>query len=335
MDFLADVSLVDVQALITGVAGQDGTILATMLARRGAHVTGLIKPGTEKDRLLRYVPDMDVVEIDLEDADAIHSVILDGKPTHVWNLGGFTTPGESWGREDEVRRINVESVAAILAGIREAQAETRFFQASSSHIFEGTDRSPQNETSELSPVSPYARSKAEALSLVREARAEGGLFSVSGILYNHESPLRSDAFVTRRVSRAVARIARGMQDVVELGDIDVARDWGWAPDYVRAMILMLDADEPRDYVLATGISHRLSFFIQKAFAAAGITDWQPHVLSSSGDRPSDTNKMVGDARAAYVDLGWRHTVDFDSMAQRMVAHDMVLLDDPDALWRDF
>jgi GDPmannose 4,6-dehydratase len=139
--------------------------------------------------------------------------------------------------------------------------------------------------------------------------------------------------VTRRITVAVARIAAGLQDVVELGDVDTARDWGWAPDYVRAMQLMVRADVPHDYVLATGISHRLSFFLQKAFAAAGIRDWQQHVVSSTDrTRPVDTNILVGDSRAAYLELGWRHTVDFDSMAGIMVRHDMALLEDPDALW---
>ena len=170
---------------------------------------------------------------------------------------------------------------------------------------------------------------------MREYREKKGLFAVSGILYNHESPLRGENFVTRKVSKAVARISAGQQEVLELGDIEVARDWGWAPDYVRAMLLMLQAQQPQDFVLATGISHRLSYFVAKAFLAAGVTDWQDRVISSPNDRPSDTNKMVGDSRAAYVELGWRHTVDFDSIAERMVRHDSDLLVDPSALWLDF
>jgi GDPmannose 4,6-dehydratase len=132
---------------------------------------------------------------------------------------------------------------------------------------------------------------------------------------------------------SVARIAAGLQETLELGDIEVARDWGWAPDYVRGMQLMLRADVPHDYVLATGISHRLSFFLGKAFKAAGIDDWAPRVVSASDRlRASDTNKLVGDSRAAYLELGWRHTVDFDSMAAIMVQHDLDLIRDPDTLW---
>lgn len=320
------------RALITGAAGQDGTILATMLARRGAEVIGFVKPGTDCARLERYVPGIQISHLDLEETDALHAAVRDVCPTHIWNFGGFTAPGESWQHEDEVQRINVDAVRAMLEASRILGKGTRFFQASSSHIFEGTDRSPQTEDFELSPKSPYARSKADALGLVRRYRDELGMFAVSGILYNHESPLRGENFVTRKVSKAVAAIAAGKQETLDLGDIEVARDWGWAPDYVRAMILMLEHDSPKDFVLATGISHRLSFFVQKAFAAVGISDWRQHVRTSESDRPVDTNKMVGDSRSAYLELGWRHTVDFDSIAYRMVKHDQALLLDPDSLW---
>lgn len=323
------------RALITGVAGQDGTILSTMLAREGVEIYGLIKPGTRHDRLLRYVPAAHIVECDLADIDALRGIVAEVEPDRLFNFGGFTAPGESWDRADEVKAVNQLAVETMLESAARLPKPPRFFQASSAHIFEGTDRSPQTEDFEYSPHSPYAKSKAAALMSVRRYRDERGMFAVSAILYNHESPLRSDAFVTRKVSKAVARIAAGQQDVLELGDIEVARDWGWAPDYVRGIRMMLEADEPRDYVLATGISHRLSFFVQKAFAAAGIDDWRAHVVSAPSDRPVDTNKMVGDSRSAVINLGWRHTVDFDSIAARMVEHDVALLTDPSALWTDF
>jgi GDPmannose 4,6-dehydratase len=305
------------------------------LARAGSELVGLIKPGTPHSRLLGYAERIQIAEVDLMDLEALRDLLADVRPTHVYNFGGFTAPGESWDRAEEVHVTNVESVRTILESLTSLGNEPRFFQASSSHIFEGTDRSPQDETFGFSPASPYAKSKAEALGLVRKYRKESGLFAVSGILYNHESPLRSENFVTRKVSMAVARIAAGLQDTLELGDIEVARDWGWAPDYVRAMRLMMEADSPSDYVLATGISHRLSFFVAKAFAAAGISDWRDRVVASGSDRPVDTNKMVGDSRRAYLDLAWRHTVDFDSMAAEMVAYDQALLADPDLLWEDF
>jgi GDPmannose 4,6-dehydratase len=186
------------------------------------------------------------------------------------------------------------------------------------------------------PRTPYAKSKTLVRDLLRQARQEQGVFAASAILYNHESPLRGPGFVTRKISMSVARIAAGQESRLELGDIEVARDWGWAPDYVRGMQLMLSADQPRDYILATGISHRLSFFVAKAFAAAGIKDWRKYVTSTSDNsRPVDSNLLVGDSQAAYRDLGWRHTVDFDSMAAAMVNYDIALLKDPTLLWMDF
>lgn len=323
------------RALITGAAGQDGTILSTMLARQGADVIGLVKPGTDYSRLQRYVPSIEIRDVDMADSDELRALVRTEKPTHVWNFGGFTAPADSWDNEDEVFQINTRAVEALLDGAASLTEPARLFQASSSHIFEGTDRAPQDETFELSPVSPYARSKAAALTKVRDFREAKGLFAVSAVLYNHESPLRGDNFVTRKISKAVARIAVGQQDVLQLGDVEVARDWGWAPDYVRAMLLMLTSDTPRDFVLATGISHRLSFFVQRAFAAAGISQWRDFVVASEPDRPVDTNKMVGNPQAAYRELGWRHTVDFDGIAQRMVEHDIAELQQPDLLWTDF
>ena len=319
------------RALVTGAAGQDGTILSTQLARQGATVIGLVKPGSDTTLLQRYVPEIALVECDLGNEGALRATVLDTGPDEIYNLGGFTAPGESWSHQEEVERINVGAVATILDAM-DAVPEARLFQASSASIFEGADAIPQTERSRRAPKSPYAVSKATAMDLVNAAR-DRGRFAVCGILYNHESPLRGEGFVTRRITMAVARIAAGLQDVVELGDIDTARDWGWAPDYVRAMQLMVRADVPHDYVLATGISHRLSFFLGKAFAAAGITDWRPHVVSTSDrTRAGDTNMLVGDSRAAYTELGWRHTVDFDEMAAIMVRHDIALLEDPDALW---
>ncbi len=321
------------RALVTGATGQDGVILSRMLAGRGVETVGLVKPGASVDELNAYAPGVSIVEVDLSDLDSLHSVVREVDPTHLWNFGGFTAPGDSWDRAAEVERINVDAVSAIIAALVGQALPARLFQASSATVFEGSDRSPQTESTELTPKSPYAQSKARAMGLVREARSASGLFACSGIFYNHESPLRGENFVTRKVSMAVARISAGLADSLELGDVEVARDWGWAPDYVRATMLMLEADSPKDYVLATGISHRLSFFVQKAFAAAGISHWEDYVVSTAANtRPTDTNLMVGDSRAAYLDLGWRHTVDFDSMAAIMVAQDIALLSDPSAVW---
>jgi len=320
-----------VRVLITGVAGQDGTILATQAAQAGEQVLGLVKPGTDAELLKRYVPNIHVAECDLGDHAGLRAAVRDFEPSQIYNLGGWSTVGDSWDHQDEVRHINVDSVAVLLEELSKIPAG-RLFQASSAAIFEDTDAIPQTERTRRAPLTPYAKSKADAMALIDQARSEG-LFAVSGILYNHESPLRGEGFVTRRVTMGVARIAAGMQDTLELGDLEVARDWGWAPDYVRAMRLMLEAAVPHDYVLATGISHRLSFFIARAFRAAGIPDWHRYVVSTSErKRKADTNLLVGDSRAAFVELGWRHTLDFDHIAATMVQHDIELLRDPDAVW---
>jgi GDPmannose 4,6-dehydratase len=295
-----------------------------------------VKPGTDFAHLVRYAPKIRIIECDLEDSTSLTQIAIDSSPDFIYNLGGFTAPGDSWDHQEEVRRINVGAVEALLNAMRKLPKQARMFQASSALVFEGVDRSPQTEAMETGPKSPYAKSKADAMALVREARENDGLFAVSGVLYNHESPLRGPNFVTRKISMAVAKIAAGKQQVLELGDIEVARDWGWAPDYVNAAKLMLEADQPNDYLLATGISHRLSYFITKAFQAAGITDWADLVDSTSDNaRQADTNMLVGESKAAYIQLGWRHTVDFDSMAKRMVEYDMALLKDPELLWLDF
>lgn len=321
------------RALITGATGQDGVILASLLAARGVDTVGLVKPEADCAQLRAYAPTISVVEVDLIDTDSLHEIVREVGPTHVWNFGGFSAPGDSWERAAEVERINVDSIDSIIRALVSLDTGARLFQASSATVFEGSDRSPQTELTEMTPRSPYAKSKARSMELIQAARLEHGLFACSGIFYNHESPLRGENFVTRKISMAVARIAAGLSDSLELGDIEVARDWGWAPDYVRATMLMLDSQTPRDFVLATGISHRLSYFVAKAFAAAGITNWREFVVSSTmNSRPSDTNLMVGDSRAAYLELGWRHTVDFDSMAAAMVTHDIELLADPSALW---
>lgn len=328
--------------LITGVAGQDGTILARTLHDEGAGITGLVKPGhnsLDLQRLRRYAPKIDIVECDLTDVATLKRVVIDTQPDQIFNFGGISSIVESIKNPELTRQINVGSVEAILEAMRALKAagkETRLVAAASGAIFEGVDHSPQSEETEISPNSPYARSKAEVIRMLRQSRESQGLFATSAILYNHESPLRGEGFVTRKISMAVAKIAAGFQETLELGDIEVARDWGWAPDYVRGMRLMLGRSVPQDFVLATGISHRLSYFVQKAFAAAGISKWRDHVIFTDvNQRKVDTNLLVGDSKRAYIDLGWRHTVDFDSMAAAMVAYDQELLAHPDILWTNF
>ena len=326
------------KALITGVAGQDGTILSQILIGEGYQVTGLIKPGTGADTLLRYAPEVKILEVELSDQDHMEKTVVDTNPDEIYNFGGVSSIVESVNNPELTHEVNVGSVQAILRGMATLQGNShspKLVAAASGTIFEGVDKAPQTEESIPEPKSPYAQSKAEVIRLLKSARDEQGLFATAAILYNHESPLRGEGFVTRKITMAVAKISQRQQDILELGDIEVARDWGWAPDYVKCMRLMLGASTPSNFILATGISHRLSFFVQRAFEAVGITNWQDYVVSTSDNlRKVDTNLLVGDSRKAYIELGWRHTVDFDRIAAKMVQYDLELLRDSNALWRE-
>ena len=301
----------------------------------------MVKPGHESAdvaRLEAYASGIEVAECDLRDQESLIALVRDYAPHEIFNFGGISSIVESIASPVLTREVNIDSVEAILVGMREvikgsSGVSPRLVTAASGSIFEGVDRSPQNEETEPVPNSPYAKSKSEVISMLRRARENEGIFATNAILYNHESPLRGEDFVTRKITMAVARIAAGLQSVLELGDIEVARDWGWAPDYVRGMQLMVAADSPSDFVLATGISHRLSFFIDRAFAAAGVVNWSELVVSSEvNQRKSDTNLLVGDSRKAYLELSWRHTVDFNSMVAAMVQFDQLLLADPTMTW---
>jgi len=325
------------RALITGVAGQDGTLLSQMLIADGFEVVGLVKPGHDTATLLSYAPSITLLSCDLGDPIQLESMILDLQPDQIYNLGGISSLIEAAAHLEVTQRVNVGAVEAILSASRQLASRNfklRFVQAASGTVFEGTEISPQDEFTPRSPVTPYAVGKARTLELIDAARAEG-LFATAAILYNHESPLRGEGFVTRRITQGVARIAAGQQDFLELGNLDVSRDWGWAPDYVRAMRLMLSAETPHDYVLGTGESHELKDFIQLAFKAAGISDW--HSLVRSNDdlrRHTDPTLLRGNSSRAYAELGWQHTKSFEEIAQSMVQYDQLLLDEPQALWHE-
>ncbi|MDO8733420.1 MAG: GDP-mannose 4,6-dehydratase [Actinomycetota bacterium] len=325
------------KALITGVAGQDGTLLSQMLLDDGFEVVGLVKPGHDITTLQSYAPATIVLSCDLGDPVELEQLIVDLQPDQIYNLGGISSLSEAAAHPEVTRRVNVGAVEAILSASRRLARQNlhlRFVQAASGTVFEGTEVSPQNELTPRCPVTPYAVGKAETLELIDTARAEG-LFATAAILYNHESPLRGESFVTRRITQAVAKIAAGQQEFLELGNLDVSRDWGWAPDYVRAMRLMLSADVPHDYVLGTGQSHELTDFIALAFKAAGISDWQSLVRSNDDlRRHTDPTLLRGDSSRAYAELGWQHTKTFEEIAQSMVKFDQLLLGDPQALWHE-
>ncbi len=324
------------RALITGAAGQDGILLSQMLLADGYRVTGLIKPGTSGSTLHAYAPQVEVVDCDLGDPVALKGVVASTAPDEIYNLGGVSSIMESVNQPEMTHRVNVEAVAAILEAIKALpHAGCRFVQAASGTIFEGSDTEPQDESTARAPRTPYAKAKAEAMDLIAAARADDGLHASSAILYNHESPLRGSGFVTRRITEGAARIAAGLQESLELGNIEVCRDWGWAPDYVRGMRLMMAADTADDYILATGETHWLKQFLEIAFTAAGIDDWQDHVITREDLRRStEPTVLRGNSAKAYAALGWQHTKSFAEIAESMVAYDMRLVGDPQLLWHE-
>lgn len=324
-------------ALITGAAGQDGILLAQLLCADGYQVSGLIKPGTDATQLLHYAPDVEIIECDLGDSSALRSVLLDLVPREIYNLGGVSSIMESVDQPEMTHRVNVGAVESILAVMVELgeRHECRFVQAASGTIFEGSDVSPQNEQTPRMPKTPYAIAKAETLDLIACARHESGVFASAAILYNHESPLRGSGFVTRRITEGAARIATGEMDILELGNIEVCRDWGWAPDYVRGMRLMMAAQRPDDFILASGEVNWLRTFLELAFTAAGVADWQAHVRTRDDLRRStDPTVLLGDSSKAVRELGWSRTKTFPQIAEAMVAFDLLLLKDPLALWHE-
>jgi GDPmannose 4,6-dehydratase len=323
------------RALITGAAGQDGILLSQDLLASGAEVVGLVKPGTDTSFLLRYTPGVQVIECDLSDSALLREALADTSADEIYNLGGISSIVESFNDPVGTHAVNVGAVRTILEALAENPGHGRLVQASSGTIFEKTDIAPQNEATPRSPHSPYAKAKAESMDLIAQYRADHGVHASAAILYNHESPLRGSGFVTRRITEGVARIAAGQQQGIELGNLDVSRDWGWAPDYVRGMQLMMRSADPRDYILATGQTHQLSEFLQLAFAAIGIDNWSEHVtVREDLKRAVDPVVLKGDSTAAYRDLGWQHTKSFAEMVQAMVDFDRELLANPEALWHE-
>jgi GDPmannose 4,6-dehydratase len=315
-------------ALVTGASGQDGILLARLLADNGYRVFGLVRAGAARTELLsRTVPEVQVLEGDLRDRETVASALRTAQPDEVYNLAAFSSVARSWAHAREVMEINSLAVVTLLDALLELERSDRrcprFYQASSSEMFGSPAVSPQTEDTAFHPRSPYGVAKSAAHLLTMNYRESYGLFACSGILYNHESPLREPHFVTRKITRGVALIAAGREDRLRLGTLDVSRDWGWAPDYVRAMWLMLQHDDPGDYVIASGQSHTLREFITAAFACVAIDDWPRYVVSDESlARPAEVVGLVGDPTKARKLLGWQSDVGFEELVRRMVEHDL-------------
>ena len=308
-------------ALVTGIGGQDGGYLAEQLMADGVQVHGLVR---EEDR--PTLPGAVLHVGDLTDRLAVAGLIDEIAPDEIYNLAGISSVARSW--QEPVATGEVSGLA--VAGLLQAALETsqrlgrpvRVVQAGSAEIFGNPPTSPQDESTPIAPVSPYGAAKAFAHHLVSVYRG-AGLFASSVILYNHESPRRPETFVTRKITSTVAAISRGEATELVLGNLDARRDWGWAPDYVDAMVRAARAAEPSDYVIATGEAHSVADFVAAAFARVAVPDWQSYVrVDPAFVRPVDAVELVGNSSRAREKLGWAPTLRFDEIVALMVEADL-------------
>lgn len=312
------------RALITGITGQDGSYLAELLLAKDYEVWGLIRStslGTY-ERIDHILGNVHIVEGDMLDEGSLVRALKRIRPDEVYNLASHSFVHNSFGQPVLTADVTALGVGRILEAIRETDRGIRFYQASSSEMYGRTIESPQNEETLLVPASPYAVAKVFGHLLTKNYRTAYGMFAVSGILFNHESPRRGIHFVTRKVTDAVARISLGLATKVELGNLEAKRDWGYAGDYVEAMWLMLQQEEPEDFVIATGVEHSVRELAEYAFGLVGL-DWQDHVVVSEANlRPSDVETLCGDASKARRLLGWQPKVGFEELIKMMVDADI-------------
>ena len=318
-------------ALITGITGQDGRFLAEFLHSKGYTIYGLIRGqnNPKAELIARDHPYVELVNGDLLDLASLIAVLVATKPDEVYNLAAISFVPMTFNQSELTVNVNGTGVLRMLEAIRVAGGmrnnPTRFYQASSSEMYGKVRETPQSETTPFHPRSPYGCAKAFGHHITVNYRESYGLFACSGILFNHESERRGLEFVTRKITSAVARIKLGLQSELVLGDIAPRRDWGYAGDYVKAMWLMLQQDEPDDYVVATGETHQVSEFVRMAFEVAGIDDWQSHVRQDPKFlRPAEVDVLVGDPSKARTKLGWEREASFPVLVERMVEYDLAI-----------
>ena len=317
------------RALITGITGQDGRHLAELLHTQGYEVFGLIKgQNNPKTELIQdELPFVELLSGDLQDIPSLITVLESTQPNEVYNLGAISFVAMSFKQAELTANITGLGVLRLLEAIRVVGGSQnnpiRFYQASSSEMFGKVRQVPQSEDTPFYPRSPYGCAKVFGHDITVNYRDSYGLYACSGILFNHEGPRRGLEFVTRKITNAAARIKLGLQNEVVLGDLEPKRDWGYAGDYVKAMWLMLQQDEPDDYVVATGETHSVREFVELAFRAAGIDDWESHVRQDPRFfRPAEVDLLVGDATKAKEKLGWEPEVSFEGLVTMMVEHDL-------------
>ncbi len=316
------------RALISGITGQDGSYLAEFLLSKGYEVYGIVRrssSGAHFERIRHIEDRITLLQADLLDQYSLARAIEESTPDEIYNLAAQSFVPVSWQQPVLTGEFTALGVTRMLEAIRMVRPQARFYQASSSEMFGKVKESPQNEDTPFHPRSPYGVAKVYGHYITVNYRESYDLFAVSGILFNHESPRRGLEFVTRKITYHVALIKHGLADRLPLGNLDARRDWGFAGDYVKAMWLMLQNDEPRDYVIATGKTHSVRDFVEAAFAVVDM-DWRDYVFQNpSLMRPADVDLLVGDASRARVDLGWTPDVDFDGLVEMMVKADLELV----------
>jgi len=330
------------RALITGITGQDGSYLAELLLHKGYEVHGLIRrsstfntaridhlyvdPHEKNARLFLHYGDM-------TDGSRLVTLLDAIRPDEVYNLAAQSHVRVSFDEPEHTAETTGTGTVRLLEAVRMAGISPRFYQASSSEMFGGAPP-PQSEQTPFAPRSPYAAAKVYSYWITRNYREAYGLFAVNGILFNHESPRRGETFVTRKITRAVARIKAGLQRELYLGNLDAVRDWGYAPEYVEGMWRMLQADEPDDYVLATGAGYTITDFLAAAFGHVDL-DWREFVrFDERYLRPTEVDALIGEPRKAQAKIGWKATVDALTLARIMVDADTEMLNDETRRWVD-
>ena len=318
------------KALITGITGQDGAYLAELLLEKGYEVHGTVRRSssinTERiDGLISKYSDDNQLTLhysDLLDSSSITNLLNNIRPDEVYNLAAQSHVSVSFINPIFTTQIGTLGSISILEGIRHLDKDVKFYQASSSEMFGGASKELLNEKSLFDAKSPYGASKVFAHEITKIYRESYELFGVNGILFNHESPLRGETFVTRKISKAVGRISIGIQERLTLGNLDASRDWGYAKDYVEGMWKMMQHDTAEDWILATGVTKTVKEFAEAAFNVVGLS-WENYVdISEKYFRPNEVDYLVGDATKAKNKLGWEPTVDFDELVKIMVEHDI-------------
>ncbi len=317
-------------ALVTGITGQDGSFLLERLLAEGVEVHGMVRAGKELQSDVRdTLPQLELHDGDLTDGQRLAVLVHEVAPDEIYNLGGLSSVALSWREPALTGAVNGVAVAHLLEAAWQLQESlgrrVSFVQASSAEIFGQPATSPQDEYTPVAPTNPYGAAKAYAHHMVGIYRARG-LAASSCILFNHESPRRPATFVTRKITQAAARIACDGGGKITLGNVEMRRDWGWAPDYVDALVRAARHESGDDFVIATGRAHSVAEFAAAAFGYVGITDWKRYVETDlQFIRPVDATKLVGDASKARRELGWQSTLDFTGLVDAMVDHDLALL----------